>query len=108
VSDFWTYVQCSRSFPTMTFDANVLRAMLRLARQRKAAEVDAVCLRVRGGERDVRQAMRRLRASGLVETRFGDPPRLTLEGLAVAVALLPSRRSGSETDAPAVRASRAA
>jgi len=50
--------------------------------------------------------MRRLACAGLIELRRGYPPRLTLEGLAQAVALLPGRESGSGERA--VRASRAA
>ncbi len=78
----------------MNFDANVLRAMLRMARRRAEAEVDAVCLRVGGEARDVRRSLRRLRAAGLVEIPADRAPRLTMAGFAVAVAMLPSRRGG--------------
>jgi len=90
----------------MTFDERVLGAMLRLARRREAADDEQVALRVGGMASDVRAAMRRLRACGLVETRLGRSARLTLQGLAVAVALLPAR--GARRARPAASSSRAA
>ncbi|HLK38340.1 MAG TPA: hypothetical protein VKU41_16370 [Polyangiaceae bacterium] len=72
----------------MSFDERVLRAMLRLARRREAATEDALALRTGGLGRDVRQAMRRLEAAGLVH-RGAPSPRLTMQGLAIAVARLP-------------------
>ncbi|MCL2448328.1 MAG: hypothetical protein FWD17_05225 [Polyangiaceae bacterium] len=93
-----------------SFDAKVLRAMLRVARRRQPVSDDEVGLRVGRSAREVRASLRRLRAQGLVEIRFDAPPRLTLAGLAIAVALLPPRapRSGPRRVAPASRASRAA
>ncbi len=73
----------------MTFDAMVLRAMLRLARRREAALDDALAQRVSGPPSGVRGALRRLEASGLVERRRDGAARLTLSGFALAVALLP-------------------
>lgn len=75
----------------MSIDTMVLRAMLRLARRRQAADVGEVAVRVGGSASDVRAALRRLDGSGLVERRVSQPPRLTLAGLAVAVAALPER-----------------
>ncbi|MGD0677622.1 MAG: hypothetical protein ABSC94_19570 [Polyangiaceae bacterium] len=75
----------------MTFDSRVLKAMLRLARRREAAGDDEIAIRTGGTASQVRAAVRRLRASGLVEMRDGRPARLTMEGLAIALALLPSR-----------------
>jgi Mn-dependent DtxR family transcriptional regulator len=75
----------------MSIEVMVLGAMLRLARRRKAAEVSAVALRVGASEAQVRSSLRQLDARGLVERRLSQPPRLTLEGFAVAVALLPLR-----------------
>jgi Mn-dependent DtxR family transcriptional regulator len=89
----------------MSFDEMVLRAMLRLARRREAAHEGDVALRVGETERAVRVSMRRLEASGLVERTGSHTARLTLPGLAFAVALLPRAASGSP---PAARASRAA
>jgi len=80
--------------------------MLRLARRRDVATEDKVALRVGAATSQVRALMRRLACAGLIELRRGYPPRLTLEGLAQAVALLPGRESGSGERA--VRASRAA
>jgi len=74
----------------MSIDANVLRAMLRLARRREAAADNAVALRVGGTASQVRASMRRLRAGGLVEIRGTCEARLTMSGLAVAIALLPT------------------
>jgi hypothetical protein len=91
----------------MNFDANVLRAMLRMARRRAEAEVDAVCLRVGGEARDVRRSLRRLQAAGLVEIRADRAPRLTMTGFAVAVAMLPSHH-GSRASAASQASSRAA
>jgi hypothetical protein len=84
----------------MSFDARVLRAMLRLARRRLPAHDDQVALRVGGTTGEVRASLRRLRAGGLVETRFDEPPRLTMAGLAVAVALLPARTTQRARPSP--------
>lgn len=89
----------------MSIELTVLRAMLRVARRREAADEEALAVRAGGSEAEVRDALRRLDAAGLVERRGGSAPRMTMAGLAVAVGLLPaaarSRRS-------ARRASRAA
>jgi Mn-dependent DtxR family transcriptional regulator len=90
----------------MSFDSKVLRAMLRLARRREAAEDSDVAVRVGATESQVRASMRRLRAAGWVDMRDGRAGRLTLEGLAIAVALLPARPAAGRRRAP--RASRAA
>ncbi len=91
----------------MSFDAMVLRAMLRLARRREAADEEALAVRVGGTRGDVRAAVRRLGASGLVQREAGGPPSLTMAGLAVAVALLPAK-APRVPRAPARRSSRAA
>jgi hypothetical protein len=95
----------------MSIEVMVLGAMLRLARCRKAADRGALALRVDASEAEIRVAMRCLEARGLVERRLSHPPRLTMEGLAVAVALLPRRSAllGSAKPLPsAPRSSRAA
>jgi Mn-dependent DtxR family transcriptional regulator len=76
----------------MSLDGQILRALLRLARRRSAASTDDVALRVRAEPRQVRARLRRLRAHGLVA--FEDPEclKLTLPGLAFAVASLPRPR----------------
>jgi Mn-dependent DtxR family transcriptional regulator len=89
----------------MTFDANVLRALLRLARRREAAAVASVAVRVSGTPSKVRASMRRLRSGGLVEMRATGEVRLTMAGLAVAIALLPAAPLARQ---PSRRASRAA
>jgi Mn-dependent DtxR family transcriptional regulator len=92
----------------MNLDAMVLRAMLRLARRREAAVEEALAVRVGGSPGDVRAAVRRLSARGLVDGD-GALPRLTMEGLVLAVALLPARTTRSPRRSPApARASRAA
>jgi Mn-dependent DtxR family transcriptional regulator len=78
----------------MSIEAAVLRAMLRLARRREAADAEALAVRLGGSAAAVRAAIRRLDAAGLVERRAGDAPRLTMSGLAVAVGLLPASASG--------------
>jgi|GEM_PF-2197329 len=90
----------------MSFDAMVLRAMLRLARRREAADEDALAVRVGGTRGAVRGAVRRLAAGGLVARRRDGVPSLTLAGLALAVALLPpgARRPGRPVRARASRA----
>lgn len=77
----------------MSIEVMVLGAMLRLARARREADLGALALRVGSSEGEVRAALRRLDARGLVERRLSLPPRLTFEGFAVAVALLPARPS---------------
>jgi Mn-dependent DtxR family transcriptional regulator len=87
-----------------TFDAMVLRAMLRLARRRQAADDGEIAVRVGAPPHAVRAALRRLDALDLVE-RLPTGSRLTMAGLAISVAALPrpTRRSSS-----AHRATRAA
>jgi len=91
----------------MNSDTEVLGALLRLARRRIDANEAEVALRVRAQPREVRASLRRLSASGLVDlqSRRGGA-RLTLEGLALAVAILP--RAAVRGASVAIRASRAA
>ncbi len=91
----------------MSIDIMILRAMLRLARRRKAADEGEVAVRVGGAPGSVRAALRRLDARGLVERRPSGPPRLTMAGFAVAVALLPERPVQA-SKVQGVRTSRAA
>jgi hypothetical protein len=81
----------------MSIDIEVLRAMLRLARRRtEATEADLVP-RVRAEASEIRASIRRLRALGVVDVR-GEVARLTLEGLALSVALaLPAGRPARRT-----------
>jgi len=89
----------------MSFDTRVLGAMLRLGRYRRAADDEAVALRVGGRASSARASMRRLEQAGLVDLRRGRPARLTMAGLAVAVAVA---RSGAPRANVPVDASRAA
>jgi Mn-dependent DtxR family transcriptional regulator len=88
----------------MNFDAMVLRAMLRLARRRQGADEAEIALRVGEPASRVRAALRRLGGQGLVERRHGEPTRLTMEGLAVALALLPKPASAARTAQRTTRA----
>jgi Mn-dependent DtxR family transcriptional regulator len=90
----------------MSTDASILRALLRLSRRREAADVDALVLRSGESAAGVRAALRRLEKLGLVEQRLGHGPRLTMQGLATAVALLPP--APAKKAAAGKRASRAA
>ncbi len=90
----------------MSIDAAVLRGMLRLARRREAADEEGLVLRTGAAAPDVRASLRRLEALGFVERRGERGPRLTMEGLAAAVALLPAKARRAQR-APR-RASRAA
>jgi Mn-dependent DtxR family transcriptional regulator len=87
------------------FDVTVLRAMLRLARRRLAADDGEIAVRVCQPPHAVRAAVRRLGELGLVECRVRSAPRLTMGGLALAVALLPGSARASR---PARRTTRAA
>ena len=80
----------------MRYETQILRAMLRLARRRQAAEVEALLERVEGEGADVREALRRLEAQGLVE-RAGASARLTMPGLAVAVACVAAKAGKKST-----------
>lgn len=73
----------------MSIDIRILRALLRLSRRREAADGDALVLRSGAPPGAVRASLRRLEALGLVEQRVERGPRLTMQGLAAAVALLP-------------------
>jgi len=85
----------------MHTDSIVLRAMLRLARQRAAADLDSLVARTRAPASDVRVALRRLEAAGLVAREGAAPSRLTLAGFAVAIAS--SSGAPSRAAAPAPR-----
>lgn len=66
----------------------ILRAMLRISRRRATADIDTLLVRVGGTEAELRVALRALEAAGFVERRTRDV-RLTMAGLAVAVAQIP-------------------
>lgn len=89
----------------MNSDAMVLRAMLRLARRRQPAEDSEIALRVGKSATSVRASLRRLDALGLVEPRTNGAARLTMAGLALALAMLPGAACRTS---PSVRSPRAA
>ena len=91
--------------PAMSIETEVLRAMLRVARRCEAADEESLAVRVGGSKAEVRAALRRLDAQGLVERRGERAARLTMAGLAVAVAQLPAQQKKART---ARRPSRAA
>jgi Mn-dependent DtxR family transcriptional regulator len=86
----------------MNTDAMVLRALLRLARRRLPADEAAIVLRVGATAPQVREALRRLDARGLVER--ARTPRLTMAGLTLAVALLPRHAAAPSRDVRTPRA----
>ena len=76
----------------MGYDFQLLGAMLRLARRREAADVDALQVRTSGSRADVRASLRRLERAELVERLGEERARLTLAGFAIAVAIRGQRR----------------
>ena len=79
-------------------DTRILGAMLRLARKREAARIEALVDRVGGTRAEVRSALRLLEAQGLVERLDADAARLTFVGFAIAVA---TRSAAKSLAAPA-------
>jgi DNA-binding IclR family transcriptional regulator len=69
---------------------SILQAMLRLARRRDEAGVEALAVRVGGTQAQVRAALVRLDRAGWV-IRGPERARLTMAGFALAVATLPAR-----------------
>jgi hypothetical protein len=69
----------------MRYDLQLLGAMLRLARRREAADIDALQLRLSGSRADVRASLRRLEGANLVERLGDERARLTFAGFALAV-----------------------
>lgn len=70
---------------SMSTEIAVLRALLRLSRRRAPATLADLVSRVREDERDVQHALASLARSQLV-LRNGETARLSMAGLAVAVA----------------------
>jgi Mn-dependent DtxR family transcriptional regulator len=82
----------------MNDDSLVLGAMLRLARRRVEANVNELFERVQMDPSRIRASLGRLDAAGLIERRTTGA-RLTLSGLATAVALRPARARAALRDA---------
>jgi hypothetical protein len=72
-----------------------------LARRREVADEEAIALRVASSTRELRVSLRRLATNGLVERGHAGTARLSMAGLALAVALLPQ-----DSAAPRQRAQR--
>ncbi len=72
---------------TLTYEQEVLKAMLRLSRRQRPSTQEALSLRVGGTDAELTNALRLLDRAGLINLRDARPPSLTLEGLAVGVAL---------------------
>ena len=71
----------------MSYQLSVLRAMVRLARRRFPITLEHLAIRVGGEASDVRAALRELAAVDLVvRTSDGVGARLTMSGLAIALA----------------------
>lgn len=94
--EYWTDVQRLSKVGTMQYDISVLRAILRLSRHRRSVDHASLALRVEGDDADVRGALRRLEASGLI-VRTAESARLTMAGLAIGVASRQQRPSRKVT-----------
>ena len=81
-------------------DARILGAMLRLARKREAAQIEALVDRVGGTRAEVRAALRMLESQGLVERLEADVARLTFVGFAIAVATRSAARTLAASSRP--------
>lgn len=82
----------------------ILRAMLRLQRRRATCDLDTLLVRLGGTEAELRVGLRALEAAGFVE-RLGkaSAARLTMAGLAVAVAQIAPIGARKRAAAPRVR-----
>lgn len=83
----------------MSLEIDVLRALLRLARRRRPPTLEQLVDRVGGEEADVHRALASLARGGLVQ-RTPAGLRLSLSGLAVAVACVKRPRSESSLRRP--------
>jgi DNA-binding IclR family transcriptional regulator len=87
----------------MSHEIDVLRALLRLAPRRKSPTLDELVVRVGGDGQTVRRALFTLARGGLVQ-RTSTGLRLSLAGLAVAVAFGGSRGAGKRASGGGARA----
>ena len=85
----------------MSYEIDVLRALLRLARRRTPPTLEQLVVRVGGDETAVRRALQSLAKQSLVQ-RTPAGLRLSLAGLAVAVACAQRPRAAAQADAPSV------
>ncbi len=84
----------------MPIDALVLQALLRLTRRRAHVGLADLLERIESPPGALRAALSRLDSDGLVERRAGYGPRLTLTGLAVAVAVAGARIAPRRQSSP--------
>jgi len=77
----------------MLLDTRILRAVARLSRASKAATIPEIELRVAAEPHEIRRALARL-AQSLMVVRRTDEVRLTMFGLAMAVASGAAQASG--------------
>jgi Mn-dependent DtxR family transcriptional regulator len=96
----------------MIYDLTILRAIARLSRAGKTINAQELNVRCGGEPAEIRQAIRRLESLGLVARTHNRDARLTLAGLAVAVAAARGRVAQNRfrlrfEGAPAVPAARA-
>jgi hypothetical protein len=93
----------------MSYEIQVLRALLRLARRREAGTEEALLDRVGGTATTLRLALRRLEKQDLIDRTSATSARLTMTGFAVAVATanvkMPARPAAAPkaTPKPATR-----
>jgi hypothetical protein len=78
-----------RMDPSMRYDLSVLRALVRLSRKGMPATTTILSERAGGEVRHVRAALRDLERAALVVRGRDGSARLTLAGLALAVASMP-------------------
>ncbi|MDB5220982.1 MAG: hypothetical protein JWO86_8909 [Myxococcaceae bacterium] len=84
---------------SMSTEIAVLRALLRLSRRRAPATIDELHARVGGDANDVQSALASLARAQLVQ-RSGESARLSLAGLAVAVAATANARRAKTVARP--------
>jgi RIO-like serine/threonine protein kinase len=89
-----------------TLDLSVLRALARLSRRGKSGELEALAVRSGGTVEEVRGAIGRLSRADLVDRTRG--LRLTMAGLAVAVASAAPVAAGARRPARALAVRRRA
>jgi hypothetical protein len=86
----------------MNHDLYVLRALARLSRQRKTVDDESLVLRAGGTTEEVHASLERLAGDGLIAWAglSGQQIRMTLSGLAVAVASAGAARASRSTARP--------
>ena len=101
---YYTRVQSYAKGAPVNLDARVLRAMFKRTSCQKAVGRQAIAERAGASVAAIDASLDRLRAAGLAETREIGSPRLTLEGLAIAVAIGAVRPGARRAPNPVSRA----